>query len=176
MNLKPVLFAMLFAGLTSAQTTAAENPEYSRWTFGGSAGLGGTFGSGGSTSVYLSPRVGYRLSPEVETGLAGSFWWSGSSQYSWRTFGVGPYINYMPWQNFYLSAMFQEYFYTENFKTLPLKQSGEEAALYFGGGYRQRVGQNAWLQIGAMYNVLYDKGKSIFGSGFVPSAGVVFGL
>jgi len=27
-----------------------------------------------------------------------------------------------------------------------------------------------------MYNVLYDKEKSVFGSGFIPNVGVVFGL
>jgi hypothetical protein len=32
------------------------------------------------------------------------------------------------------------------------------------------------MQIGVSYNVLYNKDKSVFGSGFVPQVGVVFGL
>jgi hypothetical protein len=39
-----------------------------------------------------------------------------------------------------------------------------------------RVGNNAYMQLGAMYNVLWKENNSIFSSGFVPQVGVVFGL
>ena len=37
-----------------------------------------------------------------------------------------------------------------------------------------RVGNNAYMQLGAMYNVLWKENNSIFSSGFV-QIGVVFG-
>lgn len=157
---------------TSTQLGGAQ----SKWTFGGYAGVGGSFGSGGSTSVYLSPRVGYKLTENFETGLAGSFNWTNSKYYSSSTVGVGPFVNYYIARNFYLSGLFQEYFFTQKDKYNNLKYTGDEAALYLGGGYMQKLGDRTYMQIGGMYNVLYDKNKSVFGGGFIPSIGVVFGL
>ena len=139
--------------------------------------MGGTFGSnGGGTSVYISPRVGYKLTDNFEAGLASNFTWSNSKYYSASTVGVGPFVNYYIARNFYLSGMFQEYFFNQKNKVTNLKYSGDEAALYLGGGYMQRIGDRAYMQIGAMYNVLYKEDNSVFGSGLIPSVGVVFGL
>ena len=150
--------------------------ENSKWTFGGSAGLGGAFGDGGGISLYLSPRVGYKLTENLETGLASNLTWSNSKYYSSSMIGVGPFMNYYFSRNFYLSGMFQEYFISQKDKVNNLKYSTDEAALYLGGGYMQRIGERAYMQIGGMYNVLYNKNKSVFGGGFIPSVGVVFGL
>ncbi|MEC5158432.1 hypothetical protein [Chryseobacterium sp. MP_3.2] len=177
---KFILLLLLITGTSiyaQIRTSSNIGGESSKWTFGGSAGLGGTFGSGNSgTSVYLSPRVGYKIMPNLEGGLATNFTWSNSEYFTATTFGVGPYVNYYIARNFYLSGMFQEYFFTQKNKFTDQKYSGDEAALYLGGGYMQKIGGSAYLQIGGMYNVLYDKEKSVFGSGFIPSVGVVFGL
>ena len=176
------LFLLLILGIgftLQAQigTSKTFSDTESKWTFGGYAGLGGTFGSnGGGTSVYISPRVGYKLTDNFEAGLASNFTWSNSKYYSSSTVGVGPFVNYYIARNFYLSGMFQEYFFNQKNKVTNVKYSGDEAALYFGGGYMQRIGERAYMQIGGMYNVLYKKDESVFGSGFVPSVGVVFGL
>jgi hypothetical protein len=90
--------------------------------------------------------------------------------------GVGPFLNYYFSRNFYLSGMFQEYFINYRNRYNNLNTKNNESVLYLGGGYMQRLGDSAYMQIGAMYNVLYDKNKSVFGSGFVPQVGVVFGL
>ncbi len=157
------------AGISSSASSA-------NWTLGGSAGLGGSFGSKGSTSVYVQPRVGYKIIPQLELGVAGSFTWTNSNYYSSTTVGVGPFISFYPIESIYLGALFQEYFFNQKLKPGNTKYTGEEAALYLGGGYVQRIGNNASMQIGGMYNVLYDKNKSVFSSGFVPSIGVVFGI
>ena len=177
---KLILLSLLtvgFAGHSQVNTSAGLGSADSKWTFGGSAGLGGSFGSNsGGTSVYLSPRVGYKLTDNVETGLAGNLTWTNSQYYSATTVGVGPFLNYYIARNFYLSGLFQEYFFNQNNKLTRQEFSGNEAALYLGGGYMQRIGNGAYMQIGGMYNVLYDNEKSVFGGGFVPSVGVVFGL
>ena len=48
--------------------------------------------------------------------------------------------------------------------------------LYLGGGYMQRIGNNSYLQLGLMYNVLWKENSSIFSSGLVPNIGFVVGL
>jgi len=106
----------------------------------------------------------------------GSLNWQNSS-YSYSTlFGIGPFVNYYLGRNFYLGSQFQEYFINQKVKSSEEKYSSNEAALYIGGGYMQRMGNNSYLQIGGMYNVLWEQNSSIFSSGFVPNIGVVFGL
>lgn len=150
--------------------------ENSKWTFGGYAGLGGAFGNGGGVSLYVTPRVGYKVTENLETGLASNLTWSNSKYYSSTMIGVGPFLNYYFSRNFYLSGMFQEYFINQKDKVNNLKYSADEAALYLGGGYMQRLGNRTYMQIGGMYNVLYKKDKSFFGGGFIPSVGIVYGL
>ena len=57
-----------------------------------------------------------------------------------------------------------------------MKYNTEEDALYIGAGYMQNIGGNVYVQIGASYNVLYKKDKSIFSTGFIPNVGIVIGL
>lgn len=173
-----LLLTFISAVGVSAQigtATTVNNPD-SKWTFGGYAGLGGAFGDGGGVSVYLSPRVGYKVTENLETGLASNVNWSNSKYYSSTMVGVGPFVNYYFSRSFFLSGMFQEYFINQKNKVDNLKYSGDEAALYLGGGYMQRLGERTYMQIGGMYNVLYNKQKSFLGGGFIPSIGIVYGL
>lgn len=177
---KILLFSLMFFGLMwNAQISGSSKigDGDSKWTFGGYAGLGGSFGSGGGgTTVYITPRVGYRITDDFEAGVAGSFSWSNSSYYSSTMIGVGPFVNYYFSRSFFLGGMFQEYFINQTNKSTDQKYSGNEAALYLGGGYMQQLGNRTYIQIGGMYNVLYQKEKSVFGGGFVPQVGIVYGL
>ena len=171
------ILSLTFSAQAQMGTSTQLGGENSKWTFGGSAGLGGSFGSNnGGTSIYVSPRIGYKLTENLEAGIVSDLTWTNAKYYSSNTIGVGPFVNYYIARNFYLSGMFQEYFFNQKNKVTNVKYSGDEAALYFGGGYMQRIGDRAYMQIGGMYNVLYKKDDSVFGSGFVPSVGVVFGL
>ena len=176
---KVLLLSMIISGFfLNAQigTSTQIGGENSKWTFGGYAGLGGAFGNGGGVSLYVTPRVGYKVTENLETGLASNLTWSNSKYYSSTMIGVGPFLNYYFSRNFYLSGMFQEYFINQKDKVNNLKYSADEAALYLGGGYMQRLGNRTYMQIGGMYNVLYKKDKSVFGGGFIPSVGIVYGL
>lgn len=158
-------------------TTMNVGKENSRWTLGGYAGLGGTLGSGGGgTALYITPRVGYKITESFETGLAGNFTWNNSKYFSSTMIGVGPFANYYFGRNIYLTGMLQQYFINQKNKYDNVKFDTDETALYLGGGYMQRLGQQAYLQIGAMYNVLYDENKSAFSGGFIPNIGIVYGL
>lgn len=178
-NLILFLFASILAfGQIGIRTPTAQiSSADSKWTFGGYAGIGGSFGSRNSgTTVYITPKLGYKLTENFEMGVAGNYSWNNSSYFSSTMLGVGPFANLYLGRTFYLSGLFQEYFINQKYKVNGEKHYIEEAALYVGGGYMQRIGDHVYMQIGAMYNVLYDKNKSVFGGGFVPQVGVVFGL
>jgi hypothetical protein len=40
----------------------------------------------------------------------------------------------------------------------------------------QRIGNNSFMQLGLMYNVLWKERSSVFSSGLVPNIGFVVGL
>ena len=167
---------LLATGFAFAQIGTQLGGENSKWTFGGSAGLGGSFGSGGGTTVYLTPKVGYKLTNDFEAGLAGNFSWQNSDYFSSTIVGVGPFANYYIGRSFYLSSLFQQYFINTKDKYYDDKYSSDEAALFLGAGYMQNLGSGVYMQLGVMYNVLYDDQKSVFSSGLVPNVGIVVGL
>lgn len=181
--IKSIYTALFFTAsiFTSAQvgtdTSGRIGGEGSRITYGGSVNLGVSGGSGGAgISLGISPRVGYLLTNNLEAGLAGSINWGNNSYFSTTMAGIGPFANYYVSRSFFLNALYQHYFFSQKDKYYDLKYSNNEAALYLGGGYLQRIGNSTYMQIGAMYNVLYKSNRSVFGTGFVPNIGLVVGL
>lgn len=170
---------LLFFGWSHAQQLDSLNTvdQRSKWTLGGSVGLGGSFGGGGSsTALSLSPRLGYWLTPNLLAGLGTNFMWHNSTYFSSSIVGVGPYVNYFVIPNFYLSTSFEQYFVKQRDKVSHERFSTSEPALHFGLGYAQPIARGAYLQIGGSYNVLYKKHSSVFSSGFTPTIGIVLGL
>lgn len=149
---------------------------YSRWTYGGGASVNFAGGSSSTTTISLSPRVGYKITDNLEAGFSASYSWANNTSYRISMLGVGPFISYYIGRSFYLSGNFEEHFYSSKSKNGGAKINSNEASLYIGGGYLQPLGGNAYFKIGAAYNFLYNKNTSIFSSGFVPSASIVFGL
>ncbi|GEN75646.1 hypothetical protein CHA01nite_13860 [Chryseobacterium hagamense] len=146
----------------------------SRWTFGGGVGFG--FGSNSYFNLSAAPRVGYMLTNDLEGGVLGSVSWQKSNAYSSTMFGVGPFLNYYIARTFFISANYQHYFINYKDKIYDFNAKTNEDALYLGGGYMQRIGNNSYLQLGLMYNVLWKENSSIFSSGLAPSIGFVVGL
>lgn len=171
-----ILAVSLQAQIGTNLPSAKIGGENSKWTFGGYAGLGGAFGNGGGTSLYITPRVGYKLTENFEVGAASNLTWNNSKYFSSTMIGVGPFANYYFSRSFFLSGMFQQYFINQKDKQTEQKYSTDESALYLGGGYMQRLGDRVYMQIGGMYNVLYDRDKSVFSGGFIPNVGIVYGL
>lgn len=175
--MKKILFSILIFtfSISFAQIGSSTQIGSSKWTFGGSLGINGAFGNGGF-GLNISPRVGYKISENLEGGVLGSLSWQNSSYSSSTLFGIGPFANYYLGRSFYLSGQFQEFVINQKIKETNQKLGSDEAALFLGGGYLQRFGNNAYMQIGGMYNVLWKENNSIFGSGFIPSFGIVYGL
>jgi hypothetical protein len=176
--MKKLILTLIFLSSTFAFAQISESSSLNsgKWTFGGSASINGTFGTYSTFGVSVAPRVGYKISENLEFGGIASFSLLDSDLHSTTLFGIGPYANYYFAKNFYATAQFQEYIITQKLKGTKDRTGRDEAALYIGGGYMTKVGNNIYMQIGAMYNVLWKENSSIFSSGFTPQVGVVFGL
>jgi len=175
--MKKITIAMMLilSGSVFCQVSVGTTPqEMNKWTFGGGIGLG--FGSNSAFYLQASPRVGYRLTDDLEGGVVGSVSWQTSNSYKSTMFGVGPFVNYYFARSFYVGANLQHYFINYRDKFYEYKVNGEETALYLGGGYMQRIGGNSFMQLGLMYNVLWKEQSSAFSSGLVPNIGFVVGL
>lgn len=166
---------LIFSGSVFSQVAiSTDSQNNNRWTFGGGIGLG--FGSNSAFYLQASPRVGYRLTDDLEAGVVGSVSWQTSNYYKSTMFGVGPFANYYFARSFYVGANLQHYFINYKDKFYDYKVNNEETALYLGGGYMQRIGGNSFMQLGLMYNVLWKENSSVFSSGLVPNIGFVVGL
>ncbi|MDQ0066787.1 hypothetical protein [Chryseobacterium lathyri] len=168
------IMLMVSGSIFSQITTSTPVAETNRWTFGGGIGLG--FGSNSSFYLQASPRIGYRITDDLEGGVVGSVSWQTSDYYKSTMFGVGPFANYYFARSFYVGANLQHYFINYKDKFYDYKVNEQETALYLGGGYMQRIGGNSFMQLGVMYNVLWKENSSVFSSGLVPSIGFVVGL
>ncbi len=168
------LFLLISGSVFSQMVSDSLSGNHNRWTFGGGIGVG--FGSQSTFYLSASPRVGYRLTDDLEGGMTASVSWQTSDFYRSTMFGIGPFVNYYIADMFYLSANYQHYFINYKDKFYDYKMNNQEDALYLGGGYMQRVGNNSFIQIGLMYNVLWKENSSIFSSGLVPNIGFVMGL
>lgn len=167
-------FVLFIGGLYAQnQSMTSGVARTSVWTFGGNVGVSG--GSGG-LGIFISPRVGYKLTPDLEATAIANYTFLNSSSYRNSMFGIGPAINYYLGRYAYFHSSFQHYMISQYHKNTRKTFKTNEDALYIGGGYMQNIGGNAYLQVGASYNVLYKKDKSVFSGGFVPNIGVVIGL
>lgn len=176
---KIIVSASLFVGmsLVNAQIGGIISSPDSKWTFGGGAGIGFSNGRGYSgTNISISPRVGYKVTENLEVGASGGITWLNSTNFNSTMIGLGPFANYYFGRNIYLSARHQHYFINQKDKVYNQKFSTQEDALYIGGGYMTKIAGGVYMQVGASYNVLYNKNKSVFGTGFVPNVGIVWGL
>ncbi|MFC4686213.1 hypothetical protein ACFO4P_04600 [Epilithonimonas pallida] len=160
--------------LAYSQIAMNSGKQSNRWTFGGGLGVG--FGSNSYFNLQVSPRVGYKITDQLEGGIIGNVSWQSSDYYKSTMFGVGPFVNYYFARSFFIGANLQQYFINSKEKFTGYKFDTDETALYLGGGYMQSLGNNAFVQFGIMYNVLWKERSSIFSSGFIPSVGFVVGL
>lgn len=168
------LFILISAVSFSQVAIGTPTAETNKWTFGGGLGVG--FGSNSYFNLQVAPRVGYRLTNDLEAGLIGSVSWQTSDFYKSTMFGFGPFVNYYFARSFFVSSNLQHFFINYEDKLYDYKNDQQETALYLGGGYMQQIGNNSFMQIGLMYNVLYKENSSVFSGGLIPSVGFVVGL
>ncbi len=79
---------------------------------------------------------------------------------------IGTYANYYFAKNFYATAQFQDILLLKNLKEQKIGQEEMKLHYILGGGYMTKVGNNFYIQIGAMYKRFLEENSSIFSSGF----------
>lgn len=144
----------------------------SAWVYAGDIGV--SIGNN-SYGVQFSPRLGYKVLPNLELGITTNYSYLSYYDLKSSILGIGPSVNYYHETKLYFHTSFQRFFISQKYNNQKLSNIQEDA-LYVGAGYLQPISDRTYLQIGAIYNVFYDKNKSVFASGFVPSIGIVFGL
>lgn len=117
--MKKLILSLLFLSstFTFAQISESSSLNSGKWTFGGSASINGTFGTYSTFGVSVAPRVGYKISENLEFGGIASFSLLDSDLYSTTLFGIGPYANY------YFAKIFMQ---LHNFKNILLLKNLKE--------------------------------------------------
>lgn len=134
--------------------------------------IGGGLGFGissYSTSLMVAPMVGYRLSPSFDIGGRFTYAYNRyedpytNTKYSFNDFGLGAFVRYYLFffNDLFLHAEYEainyEYIDSQGGVYLdPDKQRRWMSGLYFGGGYRQWIGQTAFIDIAVLWNVIND--------------------
>ncbi len=171
-----ILAFLILSVSVFSQQTEIDSPKPNKWRFGGGLGLG--FGSNGYFGFAISPFVGYEIIPQLEGGLSVGYQYSKWSDSKQNLFNAGPYFNYYPIPSLFTRLHYEYYTGTNEieyeFESDPFKYNFNESALWLGGGYRTTG--KVQLYAGLMYNVLYDKGSSLFSTGLRPILGVSVGF
>jgi hypothetical protein len=166
----PLLFVFCFSFSFSQTITKNKLNEFCKQVqFGG--GLGFNFGNG-YTAISLAPSVIYPINKYVSlgAGLLGSFSHS-KNYYTMGVFGVSAISLFNPIEKVQLSLEVEQARVNTQIQMIPnpITKNYWNTALYVGAGYR-----NGNVTLGARYNLLFDKDKSIYSDALMPFARFYF--
>lgn len=165
---------LLLTILTFSLSFSQENEDFSGdfWShiqYGG--GLGLSIG-GGYTDITVAPSAVYNFNKYVGLGLGlqGSYN-KVKNNYSSLLYGGSVVGLFNPIDEIQLSLEVEEVRVNTTFDAIPedIKRNFWNTGLFVGAGYRT---QN--VTIGARYNLLYDKEKSVYGDALMPFVRVYF--
>lgn len=169
------IIAIFISNISFAQIVSNSQSNSNRWVFSG--GLGATFSDG--FSLQVSPSAGYKITNNFIVGLSVDYFYNDYNSktnvdYTSNLFGLGPFLQYYPIENIFLKMQYQYFTGKQNFEADYADKNIDENALWLGAGYTQSISGNAFVQIGLMYNVLYDEDDSVFNTGLMPIVGISF--
>jgi hypothetical protein len=159
-----ILFVFCFS-FSFSQTIAKNTPKefWKQVQFGGGFGL--NFGTG-YTEITLAPSAIYPLNEYVSigAGLLGSFTHS-KHYYTTGVYGVNAISLFNPIEKVQLSLEVEQARVNTQLQMIPnpVTKNYWNTALYVGAGYR-----NGNVTLGARYNLLFDKDKSIYSDALMP--------
>jgi len=129
--------------------------------------IGGGIGFGISsyaTSLMIAPVVGYRLTPDVDIGTRLNYTYyrynDSPLKYTTNNYGAGFFARYYLFffSDLFLHAEYEalnyEQVYVNSNWEVDHKERVWVSSLFLGGGYRQWVGQNAFVGITVLWNIL----------------------
>ena len=173
LNLKLILsvaFVFCFS-ISFSQTIAKNNPNefWKQVQFGGGFGL--NFGTR-YTEITLAPSAIYPVNDYVSlgAGLLGSFTHF-KHYYTTGVYGVSAISLFNPIEKVQLSIEVEQARVNTQIQMIPnpITKNYWNTALYVGAGYR-----NGNVTLGARYNLLFDKNKSIYSDALMPFVRVYF--
>ncbi len=159
-----VLFVFCFS-FSFSQTIAKNTPKefWKQVQFGGGFGL--NFGTG-YTEITLAPSAIYPINDYISlgAGLLGSFTHS-KNYYTTSVYGVSAISLFNPIEKVQLSLEVEQARVNTQLQMIPnpVTKKYWNTALYVGAGYR-----NGNVTLGARYNLLFDKDKSIYSDALMP--------
>lgn len=140
----------------------------SRWVFGG--GLGASFGQ--FTNVLIAPLVGYKVTPKFTAGLGFNYQYVRLKEpnninffldYKLNTVGPSAFAQYDLFYGVFAHAEYATQWYELEYTEAPFfAASGNEQAVFLGGGYTFNSGGRGGFQIIALYNVLYNDSNFVY--------------
>lgn len=165
---KIILFCLLvifYFNLNAQEIKIPQKAAGSHWHFGGNVGI--SVGNH-NTGIYVAPSVAYMVNPQLEIGSTIAYQHNKYENHKSNIFSGGVFTNYHIIPELFARVHYE--YYTGNRKNRDISDNFTENALWIGAGY-QSFGR-VRFQTGIMYNVLYDKDKSVFSNPWRPFAGV----
>lgn len=169
--MKKYLFALLFPVFCFSQVkldslATVQTPE-KKLKFG----LGTGFNFVGGTSISLSPNLTYQLNDKISLGGGLLFNYTGIKNYqNVTTFGANVLGFYKPLEKFLTTLEFAELNVNRKNLQTNLKDNFWDSALFVGAGYQI----TPKISVGAKYNLLYNKDKSVYSSPLIPFVNIGF--
>jgi hypothetical protein len=168
-----VLFPVIFAysqntGVTTDTTVQSKpqeisEPKVNPWYYGGTVGFNFW---GDYFYLSVNPLVGYQLSPKFSIGGKVQYAYINDQRYEGleltsHNYGAGIFARYRPIYQIYLHAEF-DYASYENYTIYanPYRAESERnwvPFLLLGGGYVQRIGNNASVYVEVLFDVIQDE-------------------
>lgn len=171
---KLFLISLIIVGFITgnAQISINQNSNNGKLRVGGDLGL--NFGNNSYFGLNISPSVGYMLMDNLETGVTIGYQYTKNNFYKSNVFSAGSYANYFIMPELFGRVHYEYFNGNQTVKQTNYKINFDESALWIGGGYQ--TSGPVRFQAGLMYNVLYNKDKSIFNSALRPFAGASISL
>ncbi len=154
-----------------------KKPITDKFYFGGNLGL--TFGT--YTSISIWPMVGYKITPKLSAGLQPGFDYvkynyGGNTEES-SNYGIKIFSRYRIIPQFYFHAEYDYInyeIYTWSNQNDYLKSRENVPFLFLGGGLSQQLGENSWMYVQILFDVIQD-GNSPYAAG-EPFYSIGFGV
>jgi long-subunit fatty acid transport protein len=125
----------------------------------------------GGTNLSLSPNLTYRLTKNFSVGGGLQFNYAGLKDIQkTTTYGANALVYYTPVRKLLTTLEFSELHVNRNSLITNTTNEFWESALFIGAG----IQITPKLSLGAKYNVLYDKNKSVYSSPVVPFINISF--
>jgi hypothetical protein len=168
--LNRIFIFMLFLGISVHASAQFGQPREERKSdirmqkrlfVGGGLGFGI---SSYSTSLMVAPVVGYRLTPDIDIGARFNYTYyrynDAPLKYSTNNFGAGVFTRYYLFffNDLFIHAEYEalnyEQVYVNSNWEVDRKERIWVSSLFLGGGYRQWIGNTAFVDITVLWNLL----------------------